>query len=207
MLFADDATLATHRDEALQRLIDCFSQSCKDFVLTISIKKTIVSAQNVSQAPSIKVDDHTLEVVDEFTYRGSTISMNLCLVKEINIGKASATMAKLTQRVWKNSLLTQNTKVRVYQACIFSMLLYGSETWTTYICHERRLNTFHMRCLRRILDIKWQDLIPNSDRFSRVLGSVLCTLSRARGASGGLAMCGPWRTVAFPKTSFTVSWH
>ena len=28
---------------------------------------------------------------------------------------------------------------------------------------ERRLNTYHMRCMRRILDIKWQDHIANSD--------------------------------------------
>ena len=61
---------------------------------------------------------------------GSTISTNFCLDTEINKRKwkASATMAKLTQRVWKNSLLTQNTKVRVYQVCILSTLLYGSET-------------------------------------------------------------------------------
>ena len=72
-------------------------------------------------------------------------------------------MAKLTQRVWKNSLLTQNTEVRVYQACIPSTLLYGSETWIIYTRQEHRLNTFHMRCLRRILDIKWQDHIPNND--------------------------------------------
>ena len=49
------------------------------------------------QAPSIKIDDRTLNVVEEFTHLGSTISMNLCLETEINkrIGKASATMAKL----------------------------------------------------------------------------------------------------------------
>ena len=29
--------------------------------------------------------------------------------------------------------------------------------WTTYMSQERRLNTFHMCCLRRILDIKWQE--------------------------------------------------
>ena len=82
--------------------------------------------------------------------------MNLCLDIEINKrkGKASATTAKLTQRVWKNSFHTQNTKVRVYQACILSTIHYGSKTWTTYMCQERRLNTFHMHCLRRIQDIK-----------------------------------------------------
>ena len=40
--------------------------------------------------------------------------------------------------------------MRVYQACVLSTLLCGSESWTTYMCQERRLNTFHMRCLKRI---------------------------------------------------------
>ena len=40
----------------------------------------------------MQMDDHTLEVVDEFTYLGSTISMNPCLDTEISkrIGKASS---------------------------------------------------------------------------------------------------------------------
>ena len=40
MLFADDAAVATHTQEELQSLVDCFSQACKDFGLTISLKKT-----------------------------------------------------------------------------------------------------------------------------------------------------------------------
>ena len=39
MLFADDAAVATHTQEELQSLMDCFSQACKDFGLTISLKR------------------------------------------------------------------------------------------------------------------------------------------------------------------------
>ena len=44
--------------------------------------------------------------------------------------------------------------MQVYQACVLSTLLYGSETWTLYSRQEHRLNTFH---LQRILGITWQD--------------------------------------------------
>ncbi len=71
-------------------------------------------------------------------------------------------MAKLSQRVWNNPSLTTNTKMRVYQACVLSTLLYASESWTTYARHEKKLNIFHLRCLRRILHIKWQDKVSNS---------------------------------------------
>ena len=39
MLFANDAALATHTQEELQSLMDCFSQACKNFGMTISLKK------------------------------------------------------------------------------------------------------------------------------------------------------------------------
>ena len=46
MLFADDAAVATHTQEELQSLMDCFSQACKDFGLNISLKKTNVLGQD-----------------------------------------------------------------------------------------------------------------------------------------------------------------
>ena len=182
MLFADDAALATHTEDALQRLIDHFAHACSEFDVTINLKKTNMSSQDTSRAPTIKISDYTLEVVDDFTYLGSTISMNLSLDSEINrpIGKAAATMAKLTKRVWENRLLTENTKMRVYQACVLSTLLYGSEAWTAYQCQERCLNTFHMRCLRRILGIRWQDRIPNSDILTHAGIPSIFSLSQQR---------------------------
>lgn len=85
------------------------------------------------------------EVVDDFTYLGSTISSNLSLDVELNtrIGKAATAMAHLNKIVWSNAILTTNTKMRVYQACVFGDLLYGSKSWTLYLRQERRLNTLH----------------------------------------------------------------
>ena len=73
-------------------------------------------------------------MVDNFKYLESTISSNLSLDVEINarIRKAATVMAKLNKRVWQNINLTMNTRLKVYQACVTSILLYGSETWTLY---------------------------------------------------------------------------
>ena len=89
--------------------------------------------------------------------------------------------SKLTKRVWENKMLTENTKVRIYRACVLSTLLYGSESWTTYMCQERRLNTIHMRCLKRIIGITWQDRIPYSDILDRArIRSMYSLLSQRR---------------------------
>ena len=76
---AEDAGLATHSKEALQRLIDRFHDARPEFGLVISQKNTQIMCQDVSSCPSITIGDHTLELVESFTYLGSTISNNLYL--------------------------------------------------------------------------------------------------------------------------------
>lgn len=66
----------------------------------------------------------SLQVVDEFTYLGSTVLRNLLLNLELNrcIGKAATAMAMLSKRVWENMKLTTNTKTAVYRAYRLSTL-------------------------------------------------------------------------------------
>ena len=117
--------------------------------------------QDTLFSPDISIDGTHLEVVDSFTFLGSTISSSLSLETEIStrIGKTTATMDKLNKRMWNNSLLAENTKLQVHHACVLSTLLYGSESWTTYAKQEKRLNSYHLCCLRRLLNIRWQDRV------------------------------------------------
>lgn len=64
----------------------------------------------------------------------------------------------------------------VYNACVLSTLLYGSETWTTYARQEKRLNTFQVRSIRRILS--WQDKVTNVEVLSRAGLPTMYTLLR-----------------------------
>lgn len=101
MLLTDDAAVATHTQQELLSLMDRFSEACKDFGLTMSLKKTNVLGQRTEAPPGVIIDDYVLEVVHDFTYLGSTITDNLSLDKEIDkwIGKAATTLARLTTRV------------------------------------------------------------------------------------------------------------
>ncbi|KAJ8047823.1 hypothetical protein HOLleu_06930 [Holothuria leucospilota] len=68
----------------------------------------------------------------------------------------------------------------VNNACVISSLLYGSETWTTYAKHQRRLNSFHLRCIRRILGISLEDKVPNTEVLSRAGLPTMFTLLKQR---------------------------
>ena len=128
-------------------------------------------------SPTLTIKDYTLEVVPQFTYLGSTTSNNACL--DVELGKRIG-KAKLSVRVWENKKLTTQTKVAVYRACIVGTLLYGSESWTTYAGQEKRLNTFHMRCLHRILSISWTDKVSNNEVLERADIPSMFTLLRQR---------------------------
>jgi len=182
MLFSDDAALATHSEEQLQSLMNRFSTACDLFSLMISLKKTQVMCQGTAIPSSIHIQDHQLEVVNQFTYLGSTATNNLSLDVELDrrIGKAASTLSKLSKKVWENNQLTSNTKIAVYKACVVSTLLYGSESWTTYTSQERKLQVLHLRCLRRILGISWQDKVTNNDVLSRAGIPSMYTLLRQR---------------------------
>ena len=73
-----------------------------------------------------------LEVVEDFTYLGSTISSNLSLHSELNkrIGKpvAALCLSHLRKRALDNTMFTISTKIQMYQASVLSTLLYGRET-------------------------------------------------------------------------------
>ena len=84
MLFADDAAVATHTQEVLLSLMDCFSQACNDVGLTISLNKTNDLGQDTEAPHVIFIDDYELDAVCQFTYFGSTITDYLSLDADIN---------------------------------------------------------------------------------------------------------------------------
>ena len=182
LLFADDAALVSHTEQGLQELVDAFASACRDFGLTISLKKTQILTQSVASPPAITIEGQALDVVEEFTYLGSCVTSKLSLDTEINrrIGKASSTMARLSKRVWQNHRLTTATKMKVYNACVLSALLYGSESWPIYASQQERMNAFHMRCLRRLLTITWKDKVPNTEVLAKTSSNSLFAIMGKR---------------------------
>ena len=169
LLYADDADFVAHTEEDMQSIMDLFSTACSHFGLTISLTKTKVMFTPPPGSPYIEpnifVQGTRLEVVDTFTYLGSSVARNGSLDSEIHlrIEKASKCFGKLEKRLWADRGITTRTKLSVYNSCVLTTLLYSSETWTTYRRHIKELERFHQKCIRRILNISWQSLTPDTD--------------------------------------------
>lgn len=107
------------------------------------------------------VNGTRLGVVDTFVYLGGTFSQDGSLDSEVHtqIQKALVAFGKLEKPLWLDRGIT---KVTVYQTCVLTTLLYSSKVWTIYCHHLKWLECFHQNCLSRILNIKWQSMIPDT---------------------------------------------
>ena len=177
VLFADNCALVAHTESDLQLMLDRFSDASKLFGLTISLGKTEVLHQPAPStnplAPTIVIKDTQLKYVEHFKHLGSTISCKDSLDKEIDarISKASQALGRLRNKVLSQHNIRLSTKLKVYTAVVLPSLLYGCETWTPLRKHIKKLEKFHMRALRSILGICWQDRVTNLEVLDRTNSS------------------------------------
>ena len=115
------------------------------------------------------MNDEPLNATDSFTYLGSTLSREANIDVEVNniLSKANCAFVRLRKKVWDRRGISQETKLKIYMAVVLTALLYACESWTVYSRHARKLNHFHMKCLRIILSIQWQDLVPDTEVITR----------------------------------------
>ena len=122
-----------------------------------------------SDREPIELDGGGIAVVDEFPYLGSLIdsSGRSTVDVERRVAQASKAFGALRKPVFLDKNLSLSTKRKVYNACILSVLLYGAESWVLLRKQEKKLNTFHHRCIRSILGIsnrqQWYERISMAE--------------------------------------------
>ena len=167
--YADDLAENAKSEDKMQGAVDRMSKACDNFQLTISPKKIEVVHQPASgkpySEPTISVNGQKLQVVDIFTYLGNTLSRAVHIDDEVTAttAKASVAFGRLRTNVWERIGIRLDTKLKVYKAVVLPTLLYACETWTVYQRHAKKLNHFHLSCLMKLLKIRWQDKIPDTE--------------------------------------------
>jgi hypothetical protein len=61
----------------------------------------------------------------------------------------------------QSTLMNRDTKIKVFNVCVKSVLLYGCEAWLIANKLITKIQTFINRCLRYILRIWWPRTISN----------------------------------------------
>jgi len=72
------------------------------------------------------------------------------------------------KRILFTSTLALELRKKLVKCYIWSIGLYGSETWTLLAIDQKHLETFEMLCLRRMEKNIWTNHLRNKDKLLRV---------------------------------------
>ena len=105
---------------------------------------------------SWQVDGETAETVADFIFLGSKITADGDCSHEIKrcllLGRKVMTNL---DSILKSRDITLLTKVHLVKAMVFSVVMYGCESWTIKKAEHRRIAAFELWCWRRLLRVPW----------------------------------------------------
>ena len=115
-----------------------------------------------SNLPPVTVNGEFLDSMDEFTNLDSVISKENVPKKDFQsrLGEARGAFARL-QLIWKSEQYSLQTKLRLYNSNVGSLLLYQSECWRVVKADKNKRRAFHNGCLREICRIFWTQKVSN----------------------------------------------
>ena len=76
-------------------------------------------------------------------------------------------MANL-DRISKIRDITLPTKVRLAKAMVFSVVMYGCESWPIKKAEHPRIDAFELRCWRRLLRVPWTSRRSNQSILKEI---------------------------------------
>ena len=143
--------------------------------LRINKKKTQVLRINSKCKNRILIDDQELKEV------GANVSKQGGGGDDIvnSIRKARVSFMKLKQ-IWSSNIYTLRSKLRLFNTLVKPVLLYGSETWKINEGHNRKLDAFVFKCLKRILQIRWPYIMSNQDILAKTKLKTISTEVKLR---------------------------
>lgn len=164
LVFADDICLLAQRFRDMEEKIKRLKEEAEGAGLKININKTKEMRINSKTDDKLSIDDEEIEQVDTFIYLGSMVSKKGGAEEDIKsrIRKANGAFVQLYP-TWRNKNIYRKTKLRLFNTNVKSVLLYGCETWKVTQKTTKQLKVFVNRCLRRIINRRWPDVISNED--------------------------------------------
>ena len=109
---------------------------------------------NVNAPAPVSLDDQALPSTETFTYPGSAVRQDGGTSEDIQSRLSKSRNAfRSLNAVWRSSPYSVKTKLKFYQSCILSTLLYGSECWQMTEHDLAKLSSFHTTSLRKIQHI------------------------------------------------------
>ena len=152
--YANDTTPIVEREEELKSLLMKVKEESEKVGLKLNIQKTKIKASG--PITSWQITGETVETVADFIFLGSRI---------ISDGDCSHQIKRLLllgikamtnlDSILKSRDVTLPTKVHLFKAVVFPVVMYGCESWTVKKAERQRIDAFELWCWRRLLRVPW----------------------------------------------------
>ena len=153
-------------------MIVSLKNECEVRGLNINKQKTksmVFSNRRNVPTCNIYLDNEKIKQVQEFEYLGSIITSDVKCDKDVKRRIAIAEKKFIEKKsIFTNSKVSIEMRKWFLKCYIWSVLLYGSESWTISAEMKRKLEAMEMCCYRRMLKISWTEFVSNK----KVLGQV-----------------------------------
>ena len=140
--------------EELKGLLMKVKEESEKLGLKFNIQKTKIMASG--PITSWQIDGETLETVSDYIFGGSKTTADGDCSHEIkrHLLLGRKTMINLDSTL-KSRDVTLPTKVRLVEAMVFPVVMYGCESWTEKKAECRIIDAFELCCWRRLLRVPW----------------------------------------------------
>ena len=169
--YADDTALIADSEKKLQDIVDKIVTESQKIGLALNVKKTycmVISKKKETPRCHLKSDGVVIKQVEQFNYLGSMLTSDGRCKTEIKrrIGIAKKSFKDLSN-ILANRKISFNTRKRILKSYVWSVLLYGCETWNISRNMEERLSSVEMWFYRRMLRVSWMDKLGNQTTLER----------------------------------------
>ena len=122
--------------------------------LKLNIQKTKIMASG--PITSWQIDGERVETVTDFILGGSKITADGDCSHEMKrrllLGRKVMTNL---YSILKSRDLTLPTKVHLFKAMVFPVVMYGCESWTIKKAEHQKIDAFELWCWKRLLRVPW----------------------------------------------------
>ena len=134
----------------------------------VGLKLNLQETKIMASGPitSWKIDGET---VADFIFWGSKITADGDCSHEIKrcllLGRKVMTNL---DSILKSRHITLSTKVHLVKAMVFSIVMYGCESWTVKKAECRRIDAFELWCWRKLLRVPWTARRPKQSILKEI---------------------------------------
>jgi hypothetical protein len=122
--------------------------------------------QNAGRGNGVKIDNSSIERVEEFKYLGATLTYQNSIQEGI---KSRLTLGNAyyysMQNLLSSRFISRNLKIKIYRTIVFPVILYGCESWSLTLREERRLRVFENRVLSRVFGPKRDEVTGEGESY------------------------------------------